>query len=739
MWCDVRYCLENYGGGNIWIINFSVKEECSMKKKMRWCIAFFLSVLIIGGQNRIVGAAATDKKYESFELPAFHVYAKSLADSATVGSKIATDINELPASVSLINSDEMERLGVYNLTDALEYNAGITVAPRGYDSLYNFSKLRGFDISHNNLVVDGMKTFGAVDNMTSLELYGAEQVEILRGPASVLFGSGSVSGTINIKTKRPRKYDFAESQLQIGSHGEKMTAVDVNGTNADGSLYGRVVSVWRDQKLFYDDTKHSRIYIAPSLTKKLGANGTFTLLPFYSKDRINGYAYSPRTRIKGDPLYGILPDKFFVGVKGWDKYNLDQYGIGYELEYKVGDGVTFHQRGTYRRSDVLSNQTTGIFNPVVGALTRFGAMLDSKGSSWGLDQFIHWRRENKNKTADTVLGFDWRYEKIFTKQKMRNLAMWSLDELQQQVAGTGTADDPATDQPGSILPMDDLRYWSREKGLYLNHSDYIGDVKYTAGIRRGLYSQYSERDEGKFSQNALTGQIGFVYGADKPWHPYLHWHNSFDPVLHRDKDNKLLEPTTGSEWELGVRYAPKGSPVRLTAALFDLRKQNIHVGVPGTQYFTSIGEIASQGVEFEWRAAVNDRLRLLGSYTYLDAKTTKHTNQSKVGLRPGGVAKNTFNLRADAVLSKYNNGELTFGLGARHIGRRLDDSNKITMGGVTLFDASLSLSRGKDAWTFHVRNLLNKKYMSNIEPMWGVPLGFAGQERTWIFSYIHKW
>ena len=178
---------------------------------------------------------------------------------------------------------QMERLGVYNLTDALEYNAGITVAPRGYDSLYNFSKLRGFDIAHSNVVVDGMKTFGASDNMTSPELYGVEQIEILRGPASALYGSGSVGGMLNLRTKHPRPENFAEGQVQIGSQGERMTAVDVNGVSSDSSLYGRVVSVWRTQDLFYDETKQKRIYVAPAFTKKFGAKGNLTILPFYSE------------------------------------------------------------------------------------------------------------------------------------------------------------------------------------------------------------------------------------------------------------------------------------------------------------------------------------------------------------------------------------------------------------------------------------------------------------------------
>ena len=709
-----------------------------MIKKMHLSLAVMLSVSI-GTQ---CCAAPVDASSEdvagSFILPPFHIYARKLSETATVGSKISEDINRIPASVTVVNSDEMERLGVYNLTDALEYNAGITVAPRGYDSLYNFSKLRGFDIANSNVVVDGMKSFGASDNLSSPELFGTEQIEILRGPASVLYGSGSVGGMINLKTKRPRPENFAEGQVQIGSQGEKMTAVDVNGVNSDHSLYGRIVSIWRTQDLFYDQTKQKRIYVAPSFTKKMGEKGSLTVLPFYSEDKIDGYAYSPRTRLPGDPLYGVLPDRYFVGVKGWDKYQLTQRGIGYEWEQPLGKEVTFHQKGSYRKSDVLSNQTTGIVNPFAG-LIRFGAMIDSEGSSYGLDQFIRLHKEADRYKSDTLLGFDWRYEKIFTKQNMRNLSPWPLADIPGYVSGKPVPGDPDINTPGTIIPMDDLNYWSRERGIYLSHMATAGNLSYSLGLRRSLYGQFSERDEAKFSQSAWTGQAGAVYSVGGKWYPYIHWHNSFDPLMHLDKDNKMLKPTTGREWEIGMRYAPENAPIRVTASLFDLRKQNIHVGVPGESYFTSIGEIASKGMELEWRASLNERLHLLGSYTYLDAKTTKHTNPDRIGLRPAGVARQSFNLRADAVLTKYDNGELTFGFGARHLGKRMDEENKITLGGVTLYDSSLSLSRGKEAWTFHVRNLFDKKYLSNVEPVWGTPVGFAGQDRSWILSYIHKW
>lgn len=209
----------------------------------------------------------------------------------------------------------------------------------------------------------------------------------------------------------------------------------------------------------------------------------------------------------------------------------------------------------------------------------------------------------------------------------------------------------------------------------------------STGIRKGYYEQYSERDQEQFKQSAWTGQAGIVYEINDKWAPYLHWNNSFSPSMALDKDNRLLSPTTGQEWEAGIRYNPKSS-IQITASVFDLRRQNIHVPVWGESYYTSIGEITSQGFELEGRAVINDYLRILGSYTYMDPRVTQHTNPARIGKRPAGVANHSFNIRADAVLSRFDNGELTWGIGLRHIGKRMDEDNEITLGGVTLYDTS---------------------------------------------------
>lgn len=721
-----------------------------MNRRMRRVIpsGLMLTLLLSGGMAQAAEQGETGRQNDAaaqesqtndvnvrhaVRTPAVHVYATRLDDTSSTAGKIPMKLSETPASLTIVNTDEIERLGVYNLTDALEYNAGITVAPRGYDNLYNFSKIRGFDVTQNNISINGMKAFHTTDNLLSPELYGVDRVEILRGPSSTAYGSAALGGRINLELKRPQREDFNEVQVQIGNQKEKMLAVDINRTSTDRSLYGRFVAMVRGNDLFYDNTDQTRIYIAPSITKSWGDRTKLTLFPFWQKDKVDGYAYSPRTRLPGDPLYGVMPDRFFVGVSGWDRYELEQQGLSYELEHKFDEGVSFHQKVGWRKTEVTSRQTAGVFMPGPDIYRRWGAMIDSEATAYFSDQFVQFHQEGKAGPADTILGFDWRYENTSDQQAMRMLSMWTLPQIRDYVGGA-----PIPADPDAVMPMDDLDYWSRERGFYVMHTQKVGRFTFSGGVRRGLYAQYSQRDDERYSQGAWTGQAGVVYDAGKGLHPYLHWNNSFEPSAFHDVNGKLLGPTTGQEWELGVHYIPRPN-VQVTASLFDLRHQNLPRAVPATTYYESIGEVTSQGFELEGRVALNPNLRLLGSYTYLDNRITADKNPRRIGRKPSGVAMHSLNLRADAVLQKYDDGELTLGFGARYIGSRMDESNAISMGGVMLYDSSLSLARGDSSLTLHVRNLFDKKYVSNIESLWGTPTGFMGQERTFILSYIRRW
>lgn len=704
------------------------------KKYLSYVLAFALCSTTVAtafaGENQKL---MKEEQLDEYTLPLFYVYGYRLPNKAKVGTKIEQELKDIPASVTVVDQSEIERLGVYNLNDALEYSAGITVAPYGYHPLHTMSKIRGFDLKNTNLIVDGMKQFSTSSQVQSPEIYGVEQVEILRGPSS-LYGASAIGGTVNLKMKEPTEKKQSELQLQIGSEKEKFFAFDLNTGKNQRQQKARLVFMYRGQDLFYDKSQNERFYFAPSLTQEIGKKTQITFKPFYQQDKVTGNAYFSRTRLEDDPLYGILPDRFFVGVKDFDKYEFKQTGISYELRHEINENIHLYQKGNYRNTNSLSQQTTGMLQSANGMFIRFGAISDVESFAYGLDQFISIMHGTKEKGGHSILGFDLHYEREWQQDKMRMLNPWNKDNLKDYVQGT----KPIPKDPEDIMEMGEIEYFNKESGIYLQHTEKINDLTINLALRKGFYLEHSDRDSYEEKETPFTGQIGFNKKLGRNFYPYAHFHNSFEPALHLDENKKLLKPTRGREFEVGIKYLPEKEATQVTLALFDLTRQNVHVNVPNTNYFKAIGEMKSKGLEIEYRAALTKTLSILGSYTYLDAKITKDTIKSYIGRRPKGVAEHTLNVRLDKILHQYQDGEIIFGLGARYLGQRLDDSNKISLGGVTLYDTSLRYTKGTNSLNLHIRNLFNKKYLTSIEELWRVPTGFSGMDRTYIMSYIHK-
>lgn len=672
-----------------------------------------------------------------FELPEFHVYAVRLSQVAEVGAKTPTSLEQIPAAVTIVNADEVERLGAYRLTDALEYNSGLVVASRGYDEMYPFLKIRGLNVANTNILVDGRKVFAGTDKLFSPEMYGLESVEVYRGPASVVYGQGSISGVVNLRQKRPTGKREVALRAQLGAKNQKSLALDVNGVHGENS-FSRNVFLFDKTNGWYDQSTHERRYWAPSWTKKWQRD-ELTIAYNYQWDKIRGSNYLPKVKLADHPLYGVIPDRFNIGDPKKDYYRSQQQSWNYRWTHHWQNNWEFHQQATYRKSGIRLHQVNGMYDPREKEFRRFVSEADNQAKAYDVDQFFVYHRDTVRGDQDTTIGWDWHLERSTNFSKIGMAQGISLANLPAWVAaGGGLA--------GNIFWLGDGetdRYQYKEQGWYLTHRQTIGPWTWNVGLRRGSYRIHADRDEiSDFSQQAWTGDIGVVYRIGTDWYPYLHWHNSFQAAADFDKNKKLLPPTTGREWEWGVRYYPEGKNIQVRASVYDLRMQNIHRPVmdPKETYFINTGEIASRGAELEWRVGLAERMHLLGSYSYNHAKVTKDTNPLRVGRRLTGAPTHTLAWRVDWAARKYEDGDLTLGIGMRYLGRRVADlPDRRILGGTMVWDASLSYVRGDNSWSLYGRNIFGKKYIVGAEESWQSPEGFAGQDRTWVLSYMHKW
>ncbi|WP_226858321.1 TonB-dependent siderophore receptor [Diaphorobacter aerolatus] len=219
---------------------------------------------------------------------------------STAGSKTDTPIVEIPQSVSVITADRVEAIGATTVRDALGYTPGIGISPYGADSRYDWITVRGFDAYSPGFYQDGLPLRNANSfAVWKVEPYGAERIDVLRGPSSVLYGQGSAGGVVDVVSKLPTATPVRELQLQYGSHSRKTIAGDFGGAlDADGKVLYRIVGLFRDGDLPEGGARDDRTYLAPSLSLKLSNDTKLTL---YAQLMRNRAGVNTRVRPWSDP------------------------------------------------------------------------------------------------------------------------------------------------------------------------------------------------------------------------------------------------------------------------------------------------------------------------------------------------------------------------------------------------------------------------------------------------------
>lgn len=166
---------------------------------------------------------------------------------------------------------------------------------------------------------------------------------------------------------------------------------------------------------------------------------------------------------------------------------------------------------------------------------------------------------------------------------------------------------------------------------------------------RSTYNpQTGAKNEQKITAN--SGRVGLVYQGEHGLSSYLSYSQSFEPVEGQDRYGKNFTPSTGRQYELGIQYEPKNQNARFTAAIFDLKKQNVLTTDPlnssSEWYSVQVREVSSKGLELEANIAAKN-LNITASYTLLNINTTKSINASDIGLCPQGIPRHSAALWLD--------------------------------------------------------------------------------------------
>jgi iron complex outermembrane recepter protein len=258
-----------------------------------------------------------------------------VATQGSSGTKSDTPLLETPAAISVITRDQIQAQAAQNISQAVRYTSGTRAETSGADARFENIFIRGFLADE---YLDGMKLFTSGFSTSMIEPYNLERVEVLHGPASVLYSQASPGGLVDLVSKRPTEDPYHEAFLSTGSYGRIQGGVDLSGPIDQHKewLY-RFVASGLDVGSQVADTRYERVSIAPSLTWRPDTDTTITFLGTYQNDPKAGFFNQLPAKGYGTltPLANgqFIPTGFYPGVPDIDQMSREMGQIGYLAEH----------------------------------------------------------------------------------------------------------------------------------------------------------------------------------------------------------------------------------------------------------------------------------------------------------------------------------------------------------------------------------------------------------------------
>lgn len=668
-----------------------------------------------------------------------------VAKRTATATKTDTPIEKTPQSISVVTNEEMQMHQSKSVKEALGYTPGVVVSNRGASSTYDFVSIRGFTsvgLSQNNYL-DGMKLQGNFYNDAVIDPYMLERVELMRGPTSVLYGKSNPGGIISMVSKRPTTEPLREVQFKMGSDSLYQTGFDFSDALDDnGEFSYRLTGLARASNEQQKDAEQQRYTIAPSFSWRPDDKTNFTFLSYFQNEPETGYyGWLPKEgTVQPLPNGSRLSPDFNEGASN-NTYSRNQKMVGYSFEHGFND--TFTVRQNLRFAEMKTSQRS-VYGTGICSANAFNAPCQAIAPA-DRDHYLGRGTVVDNERLQNF-SVDTQLQSTFATGAMDHTLLTGVDFMRMRndinaTFGTAPVIDLYNPQQldnfdfGGAAPYQLNE--TKQTGIYVQDQAEWDKWVFTLGGRYDWSQQGTtvREDGGSIERNdhQFTWRGGVNYLFDNGITPYVSYSQSFEPNAFDlyTKPRMAFAPSKGEQYEAGVKYVPNDLPIVMTAAVYHLTKTNTLTTDPNNANLqVPSGEVRSQGVELEAKAAVNANINVTASYTYIDAEYSKDTNLK--GNSVEQVPKHMASLWGDYTFNDGALSGLTLGTGGRFIGSSYGDpANTFKVGSAAVMDAVVKYDLARfgmagSSLAINVNNLLDREYVSSCFQTYGC---FWGAER----------
>ncbi len=665
-----------------------------------------------------------------------------VAKQTGTATKTDTPIAKVPQSISIVTKDQIEDQQALSVAEALRYTPGVFTEYRGSSNLKDEMFVRGFYYVPRYL--DGLYLAGDL-SYAKLDPYLLERVELLSGPSSVLYGQGNPGGIVNMVSKKPLDAPYHEVQLTFGSDKQIGLSFDFSD-KLNSEIAYRLVGSGFDRDLQENFTEQRSFAIAPSLTWTPNTDTTLTLLGGYQNEPKMGFRnfLDAVGTLSPIPGYGYVSRDFFVSDPNFEKAEREQYWAGYEFSHDLSEDLTFRQNLRFHHVDHLHH--TLIYGSRTGtSISRNASGGTEAWDTFTVDNQVQAKFETGLASHTLLAGVDYLHR---SRDYQWGFAYgWAGDVDPIDLANPVYGHSPIT-----LGIEDDERLTAKQTGIYVQDQIDIGRFTFTTGGRFDWAStdikDHIGTDDHSYDDHAFTWRAGAVYTFDNGIAPYVSYSTSFDPSIYSPPaGGSAFDPTTAEQYEVGVKYASKGTNTLLTAAYYDLTQENVVMtdysgGWPGVN--RQVGEIHNKGVELSARTDVTESVSLIAAYAYIDSEIVETVVAAEEGKMPARIPKHMASLWGTYAFRDATFKGLTLGGGVRYIGESWgNNGNTFEVPDVTLFDAMAKYDfvAVNPAWDgvelqVNIKNIADEKYVASCANAYAC---FYGEGRLVTGTLSYRW
>lgn len=559
----------------------------------------------------------------------------------TVGGKTGAALRDVPQAVTVIDRAVMDDQAVASLTEALRNVPGITISAGEGGQIGDNINLRGYS-ARTDVYLDGFRDRGQY----SRDTFALDAVEVLKGPASMLFGRGSTGGVINQVSKKPDLETRGQVGVSVGTDDYYRSTFDYNH-RLSGTSAVRVAGFGQDTQSTREVTEKKDFGVAPSVRFGIGTPTEVLVsaliqrnrdIPDYGFPLYRGAQTTPQTpgrpvAADSDNYYGFTDDYF----------DQDIDILSLELTHRFNDAVKLKNRvqyGHYQTKAAPTTVTLPASTTPTTPLSSVNAVRDRKDRELDdsslfnqTDLFVKFATGSlqHNLVAGVEVGRD-----TYENQGYKWTGIPSVNIAQPVYIAMPATAVRSKNATRSDNTADSLAFYVNEE-LAFN-----SQLKMVAGLRWDRYDLTADTITNATSANSSLSRVdkmssvraGLIWQPDTVQSYYLSYGTSFNPsgeTLTLSSGTANVAPEESVSYEAGAKYALLDDALQIGTALFRVNKNNARTTDTITNITTLDGSTQVQGFELSLTGKLAERWQVLAGYTLLDSEITESKDRRNVG------------------------------------------------------------------------------------------------------------